>query len=468
MSRALSPDFGKFRDRVNSWPGWRMFEGRADKKSGDPVAALFGSIAEHMSHLDLPSDLFDAWGIALVKMRESSSQAQLAAALETSLQLMERTFASLGVAAANPSHQSGKAAGTADAGMHVAEGLLEQMVLHIGPVLAELRQCRFPLEYLKEIEGRISTLSVQNATEFMAALVILIRRIRDHAKREQNEMEHFLSQMSASLGAIEEIAQASKKNNADLLENRRQMDATLHKETSIIEGMALQAKDISILKRSIQSRVANIRAQVVKCQGIEQSIQAKAQQEMERLNTRLKEMEAETQQLKMQVDEEHLHALHDALTGVGNRRQFDEVLSHEYQRWRRYGNPLSLVVTDIDYFKRINDSAGHAAGDEVLRVTAHLLSSLLRASDLIARTGGEEFAIILPETTGAEAAEVAEKLRNAVMGSAVDYNGKMIKLTMSFGITEFREEDTRAAAYDRVDNALYKAKHGGRNRCVFQ
>ena len=140
----------------------------------------------------------------------------------------------------------------------------------------------------------------------------------------------------------------------------------------------------------------------------------------------------------------------DVLAGTFNRRKFNELILAEIERVRRYGHPLSLLVVDIDHFKRINDTHGHEAGDEVLIVLAGLIRAGIRATDSLARWGGEEFVVLSPEATVEEAAGLAERLRSAAGTYAYSFVGSV---TASIGV-----------AQHRAGEALYRAKEGGRDR----
>ncbi|GAB6058838.1 GGDEF domain-containing response regulator [Desulfonatronum parangueonense] len=157
----------------------------------------------------------------------------------------------------------------------------------------------------------------------------------------------------------------------------------------------------------------------------------------------------------------------DELTGLWNRRKFMELLHREIERARRYGHGFTLLMLDIDHFKCINDSFGHAAGDRVLEHLAGMLNSALRTPDVSGRFGGEEFAVILPET-GVHGAEViAERLRNTIAAEQVHVQGGSISYTVSIGAATFASDTSSADdLLKRADDALYKAKQQGRNRLV--
>ena len=161
----------------------------------------------------------------------------------------------------------------------------------------------------------------------------------------------------------------------------------------------------------------------------------------------------------------HDKASRDPLTGLPNRLAYDERIALEQSRWLRYKSPLTLIIWDIDLFKLINDNFGHKAGDKTLTLVAQLIFNNCRETDFIARFGGEEFVMLLPNTLSEQAFILAEKIRTLISNSGFNYNGKSIKLTISCGISEFAEGDEFEAVFERADQALYQSKEQGRNKC---
>lgn len=156
----------------------------------------------------------------------------------------------------------------------------------------------------------------------------------------------------------------------------------------------------------------------------------------------------------------------DGLTQIHNKRAFDTALEREVSRGVRYQRPLSLVVLDLDHFKRVNDELGHLAGDAVLRQVAALIAGNIRREDLLARVGGEELALILPEVTLEAARVVAEKLRALLQRTPCRYEDHTIRVSASFGVSALvaGRAMTPIELYQAADERLYLAKNGGRNR----
>ena len=165
--------------------------------------------------------------------------------------------------------------------------------------------------------------------------------------------------------------------------------------------------------------------------------------------------------------------LTDPLTGVNNRRYFDSRCSDEVSHAQRHGTPLACMFLDLDKFKRINDSLGHQAGDEVLRQAAQLIKLQLRCHDIIARYGGEEFVVLLPQTALAQACEIAERIRSTMAEHPFGLSpSEKLNVTLSIGVSMLADrhsEEQKSSAQELVsaaDAALYQAKAGGRNRVV--
>jgi diguanylate cyclase (GGDEF)-like protein len=153
----------------------------------------------------------------------------------------------------------------------------------------------------------------------------------------------------------------------------------------------------------------------------------------------------------------------DALTGLHNRRYFHETLAREVARAHRYGRRLALIVFDLDDFKAINDRIGHLAGDAVLAETAERVKDVVRSADVSCRVGGDEFSVILPESTTGDADQLYHRLLGAVSSRPVGQAGR---LSISAGMAELREDDNPTAFFERADEALYRAKERGKGQVV--
>jgi diguanylate cyclase (GGDEF)-like protein len=163
-------------------------------------------------------------------------------------------------------------------------------------------------------------------------------------------------------------------------------------------------------------------------------------------------------------------AIYDTLTGLHNRRYFEERLEAEAQKCFISNTPLSLVMVDIDFFKKVNDTFGHTEGDQVLCRISSLLKTSVRKKDIVARYGGEEFILILPEARLEESFVIAERIRHLVENTLFEVRKTQVNLTLSMGVSSFPSHQVKSKEelVEMADQALYDAKRGGRNRvCIF-
>ena len=157
--------------------------------------------------------------------------------------------------------------------------------------------------------------------------------------------------------------------------------------------------------------------------------------------------------------------MRDGLTGIYNRRFMDTKLNEEYFRHKRYARPFSIVMFDIDHFKKVNDAYGHQCGDFILKSVSSRISAAIRNIDFLFRYGGEEFCCMLPETNREGAELVAERFREAIMVMENNFNGAVINITISLGVANLRSDtESPSALIHQADEALYRAKREGRNR----
>nr|WP_255494773.1 GGDEF domain-containing protein [Luteibacter sp. Sphag1AF] len=185
------------------------------------------------------------------------------------------------------------------------------------------------------------------------------------------------------------------------------------------------------------------------------------------MRDRVEELETQATSLQDSLRREHELALTDPLTGIPNRLAYERRMAQSERALRESGTPFCVGAFDIDHFKTINDSFGHAAGDAVLRIVGQAMTAHAASHEVfVARFGGEEFVAIFEGMDQAAATDVADDLRRIVEGLAFHASSRPVKVTMSGGVTRFDTLDTPASAFERADRALYSAKGAGRNRCA--
>ena len=184
------------------------------------------------------------------------------------------------------------------------------------------------------------------------------------------------------------------------------------------------------------------------------------------LKTKLDTAEGRLQEQAVEIEAHMSRSLTDALTGLPNRREFNARLEERMGAWNRRRDVFSLLLLDVDHFKKLNDRYGHLAGDQVLATIGRALRGAIRREDAVARFGGEEFAILLPSTSLEQAIQAAQKVREAVARVSISRGGQQIAVTVSGGLATIESNERVEALIQRADSALYAAKGAGRN-CTF-
>lgn len=184
----------------------------------------------------------------------------------------------------------------------------------------------------------------------------------------------------------------------------------------------------------------------------------------QQMQQELSQAQAELQRQAEELDKHRVDSLTDPLTGLPNRRALDDHLQSRLNAWRTHKAPFSALMLDVDHFKQFNDTHGHQAGDAALVAFGNALASALRKQDVVARYGGEEFAVLLPYATLEEARGAVTKVCEAIAGVEVPVDGMLIPLTASGGLASIEHAETGESLIDRADQALYAAKHAGRDR----
>ena len=195
-----------------------------------------------------------------------------------------------------------------------------------------------------------------------------------------------------------------------------------------------------------------------------QGVLARIVDENKKLQNKLSSAESQLQEQARTIDVHLAEARVDPLTELPNRRAFNQELARRFAELHRDHHEVSLLVLDIDSFKQFNDTYGHEAGDQVLHQVAKALTTTMRESDLVSRYGGEEFAVVLPNTDLAQAVRAAERARLAVEREQIILNGNAVTVTLSVGVAEALQDDHPRTLFKRADEALYAAKAAGRNR----
>ncbi|MEX2479348.1 MAG: GGDEF domain-containing protein [Gammaproteobacteria bacterium] len=349
-----------------------------------------------------------------------------------------------------------------DAEPAMARALLIEMIEHmpLAPaMLSELSQLRRTIE------------SADAPETFAACVANIAKLVGDMRSELHNELEHmggFLRDTEARLREFEDCVQHSRDLHSAATSDTLQLSDTINDELHTLRNDAEAAPDLGAVQSLISKRLDNITSGLNTFVTAQELRALKANDSIDHMKQRLHELEAQSEHLRADLEQQHARVLIDPLTGVMNRAGYIETAAKQVSRWRRHGGALSLAVLDLDLFKHINDEYGHTAGDRVLSTVARKLSEIIRESDMLSRFGGEEFVLLLPETSAQQAFVLIEKLREHIEHCPFRHKDTPVKVTVSCGVAEFRDGDALDAVFDRADAAMYRAKKAGRNRVCLE
>jgi diguanylate cyclase len=346
--------------------------------------------------------------------------------------------------------------------------------------LARLKRFAFKLELLAEdqAEMRLSLLGLLRLlVENISDLVLddhwlhgqievvreiidtpLSQRALDDAERRLKEVLFKQAQLKASLFEAREAIKQMLAGFVDHLADFAEATSDYHDKIEACADKISSAKDISQLEDVLGEVMRETRTIQINAQRSRDELQQTRQQVIES-EARIKELERELESTSELVR-------HDQLTGALNRRGLEEIFTKEAARATRHETELCVALLDIDNFKKLNDSMGHAAGDEALIHLARVCRDTLRPQDTVARYGGEEFIILLPDTPLTDASAALTRLQRELTKKFFLHGNDKVLITFSAGVTHMRSDDTQESAIKRADEAMYNAKQTGKNRVV--
>lgn len=290
--------------------------------------------------------------------------------------------------------------------------------------------------------------------------------MRRQLEHEKDELAGFLKQLTDTLSELDRDVQADLKLLQQDQDERLALHDAMDSQMRGLEQDMTTVNDVNQLKGIIHARLERLRSHMANLRASEDQLLARMEKSTAAMRAHILKLEKETASLRASLKASHDRMLIDPLTGIPNRLALDERLKLELARFKRHKQPVTLAVWDIDFFKAINDTFGHKAGDKALRIVAQKLAQEIRVTDFIARFGGEEFVMLFINTSVVDAQPKAEQIREAIAKAPFRYGDKPLKITLSCGLSQLRANDTLEQWFERADQALYTAKREGRNRCV--
>jgi diguanylate cyclase len=294
----------------------------------------------------------------------------------------------------------------------------------------------------------------------------LIHEFGEQLQRERQQTAEILAEVTKRLDEMAGYLSASSQANRSHFEDTQTYNDTVISQMRELTHEVAGASELGVLQGLVTARLERVAQHVSNFRAQEEFRLLEINGRAERMRTRIAELEREANDLHSRLDSEKQGARVDPLTGIANRKSFEERFAHEIAQKPRAELAVVMLLWDLDNFKAINDSYGHRAGDRVLQSVAACFMAAVRDNDFVARIGGEEFVMLLGGAKIAPAMLIANQVRSAVEALRFHFRGTPVRVTVSCGLTELKENDVAEAAFDRADGALYRAKHGGKNLCV--
>ncbi|MBU1741923.1 MAG: diguanylate cyclase [Proteobacteria bacterium] len=308
----------------------------------------------------------------------------------------------------------------------------------------------------------------QDPTELLAIhprLEAVLQQYTEQVNRERRSQVAFVAEVAHKLKELEGRLAASLDRFQDGVQIKAGLDDNLDQNLASLQEALHDARRLEDIKQTVLDRLTTLQEALDQRRQFDQSLEGQVQNEITRFRDRLHGLQEELSRVEAEKKSLAHKLQFDPLTGAYTRSTFEDRLGQELDRFRRYQHPFSVIMFDVDHFKRVNDTYGHPIGDRCLREIIERVKPLLRRTDLVARYGGEEFIVILPETEKQQGAVAAEKLRSTIEATEFLVQGQRFPVTISLGVAEagpldFGPEDL----VRRADKALYQAKEAGRNR----
>jgi diguanylate cyclase len=292
---------------------------------------------------------------------------------------------------------------------------------------------------------------------------LLVQRIHG-LERAREELQQLLDQMVAQLDTLSRFVAGHDLDQTERRASNDTLNTQITGEMRALGDTVDGGADLVTIRRQLRSRLDSIGRHLHEFREREEERARQTRERTDQMRSRMEELEREARKLHASLADEKRLSLLDSLTRIPNRLAYEQRMEDELDRWRRFSQPTCIAACDIDYFKRINDSYGHRAGDKVLQVVAECFAACVRSTDFVARYGGEEFVFILPGSTPDDGLKLMNRIREKVSEIGFHFRGSPVSVTISCGLTALHPDDGADDAFDRADKAMYRAKDEGRNR----
>ncbi|GAA0790028.1 MULTISPECIES: GGDEF domain-containing protein [Pseudomonadati] len=294
----------------------------------------------------------------------------------------------------------------------------------------------------------------------------ILSLLLDNIAREKSASQDFLYALNDALTVVRDVVNSSHNNNERSQQLKQQLNKEINLRVDNAGGIITDVEDLLDLKTQLTVQLSSLRDALSRKEALESREQTILRKSIESMRKELNSITQEANSYKEKLFEHQKLNLLDPLTQLANRTALEDRMDQEYRNHIRFKTPLWIAVTDIDFFKTVNDNFGHSTGDKTLQVIAMALKNSLRDSEFVARYGGEEFVLLLPDITQDHISTLLNRVREKVKNIPFKFKNQRITVTLSIGAAQVMDNETIEEAFERADSALYKAKNNGRDRVV--
>ena len=286
-------------------------------------------------------------------------------------------------------------------------------------------------------------------------------------QHERNSAKKFLTTLNETLTSVQTAVSNTLSTCEEAQHTNNEINLKLQQQLLDMTGTVKQAMSLEQVKTDISGKLTNIALTLEQKNTFEQKSQQHLTSQLNEMTKKVKELESQSQYFESKLAEQQRKSMQDALTKLANRAAFDEHFTQVLFRFQQAPFDLALAVIDIDNFKSINDTYGHAAGDKTLQVIANTIQKKVSKGAFVARYGGEEFVIIYAQHKKAELINELNLINNSVAQLPFKFKNTKVSITLSIGVTHITAQDNIHTTFERADEAMYKAKAQGKNQVIY-
>ncbi|BDM65218.1 diguanylate cyclase [Shewanella sp. NFH-SH190041] len=345
----------------------------------------------------------------------------------------------------------------------------EQVLPKHQQLAQELTELITEIDFNYDQQDQIQTLQEQlgsniDIDHLLEAYQTILGLLLGNIAQEKCASQEFLATLNDALSAVKNVVTDSYHQTQLSADLKSQLNAEINQQVNSVQNSITDINELQQLKTRVSDQLAGIRTALTHKESLEHKEQALMRKAIEAMRKELTELNEEANSYKEKLIEQQKINQLDPLTQLPNRAALEDRMAREMRRFKRHGNPLWLAVVDIDHFKKINDTFGHSCGDKTLQVIAMALKNALRDTEFVARFGGEEFVLLIPNVSAKDISQLLNRVREKIKTIPFKFKNQKITVTVSIGAAQLNQTEAMEEVFERADAALYRAKNANRDR----